>query len=45
MQRGVLGKRLVQFAGMIEPKDLAQMRQAIARDCERIDSDEIKDAT
>ena len=41
--RGIPGKHLVQFACMIEPEDLAQMRQAIACDCERIDSDEVKD--
>jgi hypothetical protein len=33
-QRGVPGKRLLQFAGFIPPDDLKLMRQAIEQDCE-----------
>ncbi len=39
-QRGVPGKQLVQFAGMIETEDLARMQQAIENACERVDSSE-----
>jgi hypothetical protein len=40
LQQGTPGERLVQFAGLIETEDLAEMQQAIERDCERVDEDE-----
>lgn len=35
--RGVAGKDLLQFAGMIAPDDLKMMAQAITEDCEQVD--------
>jgi len=40
LHQGTPGKRLVQFAGLIEKDDLAEMQQVIARDCEQVDDDE-----
>ena len=40
LHRGIPGKQLVQFAGLITPEDLDQMQQAIERDCEQVDDDE-----
>lgn len=40
LHRGIPGKQLVQFAGLIEAEDLEQMQQAIERDCEQVDNDE-----
>jgi hypothetical protein len=37
---GIPGKDLLQFAGLIDPDDLALMRQAIEEDCGRVDLDE-----
>ena len=37
---GVSGERLLQFAGLIPSDDLALMRLAIEKDCERVDLDE-----
>lgn len=37
---GVPGKHLVQFAGLIEPDDLALMRQAIEEDCGQVNLNE-----
>lgn len=39
-QRGVPGKRLLQFAGIIPPDDLKLMSQAIEQDCEQVDLNE-----
>lgn len=38
--RGVAGQKLLQFAGTIEIGDLKVMSQAIAEDCEKIDTHE-----
>ena len=37
---GTPGKSLLHFAGSIPPDDLQLMREAIGRDCERIDVNE-----
>ncbi len=42
LHRGIPGKQLVQFAGLIEAEDLAQMQQVIERDCEQVEDDELK---
>ena len=39
-QRGIPGKQLLQFAGLIDTEDLAQMQQAIQRGCEQVDANE-----
>ena len=39
-RRGVPGKQLVQFAGLIPSEDLELMRQAIDTECEQVDEDE-----
>ncbi|HFE66090.1 MAG TPA: hypothetical protein ENJ93_02410 [Chloroflexi bacterium] len=39
-QRGIPGKHLLKFAGVIPPADLDIMRQAIETGCEQVDSDE-----
>ena len=38
--KGIPGKQLLHFAGMIQPDDLQAMAQAIEAGCERIDLDE-----
>ena len=38
--RGTPGQQLLRFAGSIPSDDLQLMREAIERDCERIDVDE-----
>ncbi len=38
--RGTPGKELLQFAGTIEPDDLALIKQAIEEGCEKVDADE-----
>ncbi len=38
--RGVPGKELLRFAGVISPEDIALMDKAIAEDCERADPNE-----
>lgn len=38
--KGMPGKQLLRFAGSIPPDDLQLMREAIERDCERVDLDE-----
>ena len=37
-RRGVSGKRLLRFAGLITPDDLKLMRQAIEAGCEQVDT-------
>jgi hypothetical protein len=39
-RRGVPGKQLLEFAGIIPPTDLEQIAQTIKEGCERIDQDE-----
>jgi len=39
LPRGVPGANLIEFAGTIPDGDLELMREAIARDCERVDDD------
>ena len=39
LPRGVPGANLIEFAGTIPESDLELMREAIARDCERVDDD------
>jgi hypothetical protein len=38
--RGTPGQQLLRFAGSISSDDLQLMREAIERDCERVDIDE-----
>ena len=38
--RGVAGQNLLQFAGMIDLGELKIMSQAIAEDCEKVDTHE-----
>lgn len=38
--RGVSGKSLLRFAGVIEPDDLESMRQTIESDCGKVDAHE-----
>ncbi len=38
--QGVPGYQLLQFAGTIQPDDLALMREAIEQNCERVDANE-----
>ncbi len=38
--RGVSGRELLQFAGVISPEDAELMREAIERGCEQVDVDE-----
>jgi hypothetical protein len=38
--RGTPGQQLLRFAGSIPPDDLQLMREAIEKDCERVDVDE-----
>jgi hypothetical protein len=38
--RGVPGQTLLQFAGLVEPDDLALMKQAIEDDCEQVQPNE-----
>jgi hypothetical protein len=38
--RGTPGRELLQFAGTIEPDDLALMKQAIEEGCEKVDANE-----
>ncbi len=40
VQRGVPGKKLLRFAGIIPPDDLKLMSQAIEQDCEQVDLNE-----
>ena len=40
LPQGVPGKQLVQFAGLIETEELAQMQAVIERDCEQVNADE-----
>lgn len=37
---GVSGQQLIKLAGSLLPDDVAQMTEAIERDCERIDANE-----
>lgn len=37
---GVPGKELLAFAGLIEPRDLAALQQAIDEGCEQVNLDE-----
>lgn len=38
--RGVSGKELVRYAGLISPDDLAEMATTIQAGCEQVDSNE-----
>lgn len=38
--RGVPGRQLLRFAGVIPPDDLQRMRQAIEQGCEQVDINE-----
>lgn len=38
--KGVPGKQLLRFSGVIEAKDIQAMTQAIEGGCERVDTDE-----
>jgi len=38
--RGVPGQALLRFAGLVEPNDLALMKQAIEDDCEQVQPNE-----
>ena len=38
--RGIAGQKLLQFAGAIEIDDLKVISQAIAEDCEKVDTHE-----
>ena len=38
--KGVAGSDLLRFAGTIDEHDLAEIRQAIEQDCERVDPNE-----
>ncbi len=38
LPKGVPGANLIKFAGTIPEHDLELMREAIARDCERVDN-------
>ena len=38
--KGIPGKQLLRFAGVIEPEDIRAMIQAIEVGCERVDADE-----
>lgn len=39
-RKGVPGKQLLSFAGVIPPGDLDEMRNAIGKHCEKVDRDE-----
>ena len=38
-RKGVPGKQLLSFAGVIPPEDLGEMRNAIVEHCEKVDRD------
>ena len=39
-RKGVPGKRLLSFVGLISPEDLCEMKNAITEHCEKIDRNE-----
>jgi hypothetical protein len=39
-RKGVPGKQLLSFAGVIPPEDLGEMRNAIEEHCEKVDRNE-----
>jgi len=39
-KRGVAGKKLLKFSGLIPPDDLLAMKKAIEADCEQVDMHE-----
>jgi len=39
-RKGVAGKQLLSFAGVIPPEDLDEIRNAIEENCEKVDRDE-----
>jgi len=40
LPKGVPGKQLVSFAGLIEPDDIRAMSQAIEAECEKVNANE-----
>ena len=40
LPKGVPGKQLVSFSGLIEPDDIRAMSQAIEAGCEKVDANE-----
>jgi hypothetical protein len=39
-RKGVRGKQLLSFVGVISPEDLGEMRNAIEEHCEKVERDE-----
>ena len=38
--KGVSGKKLLRFSGILKPEDIQAMNQAIEAECERVDENE-----